>query len=109
MSKITYSNDDLELEVGDKYYKVEVEATADYYYAPGCMYMRNGDPGYPPEEDLEIEDIYSVWYEVDEDGNETKVEATPEIKETLEEYLNDLDLNCWSFPEPVDDYDYDDF
>lgn len=105
MSCATYSNDDLELDVGEKTYKVSVEATASYYYSPGRMYMRNGDPGYPEEEELEIESVDATWYEVDEDGNETEVNATPEMISTLDDYLNDLSIDAWSLPEPDDYYD----
>ena len=105
MSCATYSNDDLELDVGEKTYKVSVEATASYYYSPGRMYMRNGDPGYPEEEELEIESVDATWYEVDEDGNETEVNATPEMISALDDYLNDLDLDSWNLPEPDDYYD----
>lgn len=107
MSKATYSNEDLELEVGDKFYKVYVEATADYYYSPGRMYMQNGDPGYPPDEDFEIEDVEATWYEVDEDGNETEVSPTSEMQSALDDYLNDLDIDCWNLPSCDDDYDED--
>lgn len=51
---ITY--DDVELDC-------DVLARGTYYYSPGTMYRRNGDPGDPPEEDidvasLELEDVY---------------------------------------------------
>jgi hypothetical protein len=29
-----------------------------YSYDPGRYYMPNGDPGYPPEESFDIDDIY---------------------------------------------------
>lgn len=105
MSKGTYSNDDLELDVGDITYKVSVEASASYYYSPGRMYMSNGDPGYPEESELEIEDVSSTWYEVDEDGNEKEVTATPEMESALDDYLYDMDLDNWGFSDP----DYDDY
>lgn len=86
---------------------VNVEATANYYYSPGRMYMRNGDPGYPSEEELDIEDVDATWYEVDEDGNETEVEPTSEMKSALDDYLNDLDIDSWSLPSYDDDYEED--
>lgn len=32
-------------------YIAYVSVSGKYYYAPGCTYLSNGDPGYPPEED----------------------------------------------------------
>lgn len=51
------------------------------YYDPGCMYLANGDPGYPPEYDEEfplcendekyiqksIGDLFTVTLRIDED------------------------------------------
>ncbi len=34
--------------------EIEVEAVAEEYHDPGCMYRRNGDPGDPPEDSFEI-------------------------------------------------------
>ena len=105
MSTITYSNDDLELEVNGKTYRVSVEASASYYFSPGRMYMPNGDPGYPDESDFELQDVDAIWYLYDEEtDDETEVEPTAEMQDALDDYLNNLDLDEWSEPEP----DYDD-
>lgn len=79
----TYANDELELEVGTVYYKIDVYAVADEYHDPGCMYLRNGDPGDPPEDSFELNSVDAVWY--DEDGND--VTPTKEMTDTLWEYL----------------------
>ena len=100
-TKQFYKNDELEITVNGVDYTVDVTAHADYYYDAGRMYMRNGDPGYPPESELTIEDIEAVWY--DEDGN--KVEATEEMINALESALQDEEWETEEPPEP----DYDDY
>lgn len=87
MSNYVYANDDLEFEYEDKFYKVDVEAYATYEYDPGCMYMRNGDPGYPPESSFDIDSVDSTWYLINEDDSLTKVEATEAMKDALREFL----------------------
>lgn len=101
-TKQTYTNSELELTVNGVDYTVDVTAHADYYYDAGRMYMRNGDPGYPPESELNIEDVEAVWY--DADGK--KVEATEEMTDALEGYLQDED--GWEEDEPPEP-DYDDY
>ena len=49
-SKLTYSNQRMEIKVNENVLYANVEATADYWYYPGAMYRRNGDPGDPPDE-----------------------------------------------------------
>ena len=99
--KQTYTNSELELTVNGVDYTVDVTAHADYYYDAGRMYMRNGDPGYPPESELTIEDVDAVWY--DADGKE--VEVTEEMIDALEGYLQDTD--GWEEDDPPEpDYDY---
>ena len=100
-TKQTYTNSELELTVNGVDYTVDVTAHADYYYDAGRMYMRNGDPGYPPESELTIEDVDAVWY--DADGK--KVEATEEMTTALEDYLQDAD--GWEDCEYDDEPDYD--
>ena len=54
------------------------------YYSDGCMYLQNGDPGYPPEDELEM-DNFSCWIDKLEYGDE--VEGTPcDVVLTDEEY-----------------------
>lgn len=95
----TYNNDELEITIKDKTYRIDVQATASYYYDSGCMYMRNGDPGYPPESEFDVEDVYSAWTLIDEDDPEKdiEVEATKEMEEYLYDYLNDMDYDKWTF------------
>jgi hypothetical protein len=102
-TKQTYTNSALTLIVNGVEYTIDVTAYADYYYDAGCMYMRNGDPGYPPESEFEIEEVNAVWY--DAEGEE--VEATEEMTTALEDYLQNAD--GWESSDPSDeepDYDY---
>lgn len=100
-TKQFYENDALDITVDGKNYIVDVKASADYYYDPGCMYRRNGDPGDPPESEFSIEEVEAVWK--DEDGN--IVPSTEEMNEALRDKLQDLD--GWESEEaPEPDYDY---
>lgn len=99
MSELTYKNDNLDLDVGGQSYKINVYAKGTYYYHPAVMYLRNGDPGYPEEEDLEIEDVDVVWYKVDENDEKVEVEPTEEMTEALNDYLYNLDWDQWDGPE----------
>lgn len=38
-------------------FEVEFIAYGTYYYDAGCMYLKNGDPGYPPEEECEVSEV----------------------------------------------------
>ena len=85
-----YSNDDLELEFEDKDYRVEVNAIAVEYHEPGCMYLSNGDPGYPPDDDFELKSVESIWYLItDEDGSEIRIEPSKRMTWALEDWLID--------------------
>lgn len=87
-----YDDDGLEIEVADTVYLVRVYATAAYTYTHGRMYMDNGDPGYPPEDDLKIAVINAVWL----DENDKEVEPTEEMTTALEKYLNEMDFSRWN-------------
>lgn len=108
---LTYENDSLEIDVGDITYTVDVSVKANYWYQAGRMYMSNGDPGYPEESELEIEEIDAVWHDIAEDGSDKIVEPTEEMTQELENYLYDMDWDNWDNPsdyEPEPD-DYDDY
>lgn len=60
-----------------------VEAVGSYYYDPGCMYLRNGDPGYPPEEELTVTDV-NIKEVTDENGDILEPEQYMNNKELLE-------------------------
>ena len=64
-----------------------VEAVGSYYYDPGCMYLRNGDPGYPPEEELTVTDV-NIKEVTDENGDILKPEQyDKELSEAIDEAL----------------------
>lgn len=90
--RLYYNDDNLELEVADTVYLVRVHAVADYAYTPGRMYMDDGDPGYPPEDELTVTDIDAVWL----DENDKVVQPTEEMTTALEKYLNDMDFSHWN-------------
>lgn len=85
-----YSNDNLDFEFEDKNYRVEVNATAVEYHEPGRMYLSNGDPGYPPDDDFELKSVDSIWYLItDEDGSEIRVEPSKQMTWALNDWLVD--------------------
>lgn len=88
-STLTYSNDDLEFSYNGREYSVDVHATAECYYSPGCMYKRNGDPGDPPEYDFEITDIDATWVDITEEDSH-EVEPDAGMKQYLVDLLNDM-------------------
>lgn len=100
---ITYK--DVELDV-------DVSAQGTYYYSPGCMYRKNGDPGDPPEEETDITsiDIEGVFI-TGIDVNILKwlnKETIKEIEALCQEAIEDGQLGNGEGLEP--DYDdYDDY
>ena len=105
MSNCRCHFDDLEFEYEDKFYSIECTAYGTYAYDPGCMYMRNGDPGYPPEESLDVDEVEAIWY--DEDGN--KVEETQDMHDALVGHFEDntdwFEMDEPDYPEP----DYEEY
>lgn len=85
MSNCRCHFDELEFEYEDKLYSIECTAYGTYSYYPGCMYMRNGDPGYPPEENFDVDKVEAIWR--DEDGN--KVEEAKDMRDALIEHFED--------------------
>lgn len=83
-------------------YEATVCATGTYTFIKGRRYMPNGDPGYPDEEDFEIDDvdIEAVF----KDGEE--VPYTEDMYDDIEAVLCDSDE--WEEDdyddEPPDDY-----
>lgn len=72
--KLTYENTRHEFELGKEDYIADLYARADFYHCDGCSHMKNGDLGYPDENDLEITDFKIRSLKgFDEDGNEVEV------------------------------------
>ena len=92
-TKITYENDDLHFEIGGIDYRADVKATADYWYQPCVMYFKDGS-GQPEDEGWEVEDFDVIWYK-----DNVEIEPTDEMIVALEDYLYELDLSEWEFPE----------
>ena len=65
--------------------------------------MPNGDPGYPDEEDFEIDDIEVEA--VFKDGDE--VPYVEDMYDSIEEALNDVDWEQDEYEPPEPDYDED--
>lgn len=99
MAKLTYDDDSFYLGIEGKTYRLDIHAEANYWYTPGTMYRNNGDPGDPPDEDLEIEKVDANWYLLDEDGEETKVDATDDMTAELYDYLYDMSIDDWESDE----------
>lgn len=65
--------------------ELHLTVTFSYYYDPGRYYMPNGDPGYPPEESFDIEDVYVT--------NDTKLDVPEWVTdELIEEIIVDSEL-----------------
>ena len=101
--KITFSDKNITLDTFDKRYRVEVEATANYWRQPCRMYYPDGS-GEPEDEDYEIENLQSKWFEIDGSGNEKEITPTEEMIDDLYDYLYySVELDEWDFPENPDD------
>ena len=103
MAKLTYDDDALYLDIEGKTYRLTVHAEADYWYTSGTMYRSNGDPGDPPDEELDLENVDANWYLLDEDGEEEKVDPTEEMLDELYDYLYEMDITDWE----SEDEDYE--
>lgn len=107
MSQITNTFEYDDIEVNGKSWWVTGVGYADYSYTSGCMYMRNGDPGYPDEEDFEVTDVdierASYYSEEKDDYIEVDVKDVPqEVINVIMDKLNDDDT--WDY-ESCDEYD----
>lgn len=83
----------------DEEYEATVRAQATYTFIKGRRYMPNGDPGYPDEEDLEIDDVDVEA--VFKDGVEVPYEE--DMYDEIEQSLYDVNWED-DYPEPPDDY-----
>lgn len=74
------------------------------YHTPGRMYMSNGDPGYPPEDDYDDPEIKSIdsVHVYDTEGIEVNDSVIP--TQVLYDYFKD------NFDEDnVEDWEYEDY
>lgn len=81
-------------------YECYVTALADYRYEQGKMYMRNGDPGYPDDEELDIISLsVSDISKVEDNGDRVTVDDTDTVAAVtgaVEDYLYEMDLENWN-------------
>jgi len=101
--RISYNNEELKLTVNGIEYTVNVHATGSYSYQPCVMYFKDGT-GQPEDWDWEVEDIEAKWF-----LNGNQVEPTDEMTGELEDYMYDLDLDEWVFPQEPEEPDYEDW
>lgn len=86
-----------------------VDVTCDYYYHPGRMYLPNGDPGYPDEEEYDDKSVVDIdEVVVYNDLGDEVTEKYADNEELKKAIMEDADNNQddWYWDEP--DYDYDD-
>lgn len=75
-----------------------VSVSGEYYYDPGCNYLSNGDPGYPPEEDW---DPKEGWIE---DANIPVIKTELLKLDKIGSLIDESSISV-----VVDDYDEDDY
>lgn len=87
--------DTIEVNTDDVDYTCEVAARATYKYWPGTMYRSNGDPGDPPEDDLEITrlEVNDCW---ETETGQRLLFIDKHIENACEGFLEDMDLDLWS-------------
>lgn len=89
-------------------YEIEYTAsvTGEHYYCPGRMYMPNGDPGYPEEDEVDITHIEVTDYTVydmqagEEVSTEWYTQHASEVLHNIKEDITEDNIN-W------DEEDYD--
>lgn len=96
-------NGTIDFKVDGREYEATVSATATYTFIKGRKYMANGDPGYPDEEDFEIDDL-DVTLITDKETEEI-VDETEEMTEAIRNALEGAEWEDDDPPEP----DYDDY
>lgn len=87
--EIEFEFDDFDID--GKTYRAVGDATADYYFERGKMYCKNGDPGWPDEEELKIKSIQVqlVTCNDDDDAIVTDPLIIAEIEHKLWSRLDD--------------------
>lgn len=93
----------IDFTIDDKKYTADVKARASYSFRRGRMYLRNGDPGYPDEEDFEIDDV-EVLSITDENGDEITYDEDT-MYDPICDALNGVDWIQDECEPPEPDYD----
>lgn len=107
MSMVNYACDGYEVEIDGVSYIFGLYAEAEYSYTPGRMYMRNGDPGYPDDEELEVTHVeMSVVTELDSGKEVTDKDILQRIEDEVTDELYGMDIEKWSGQDPYDEEDW---
>lgn len=97
---ITYKDTELD---------VDVSAFGAYYYSPGTMYRRNGDPGDPPEAEAEADvdtiDIEAIYIDGVNILSWLKDKVIKEIEGLCQDAIEDGQLEMESYEPDYDDYE----
>ena len=93
MSELWYEQNDYSISVDSQDYSCYVFAKAIFNYHPGKLYMRNGDPGYPDDEDFEIT---NVDVEAHQNGEKIEGDKLEKIKEAISDELYEMDYDKWN-------------
>lgn len=98
MKKELFIETDIELDLDGHVYECHVIAEGTWFFQEGCLYLRNGDPGYPDESefDFNIKELDAVTFDDDENEIEVDDKSTLEmIENEVWEHLNNTDLSDW--------------
>ena len=98
--KREYESNKFDLVIGRDDYVADFCARAELYHRDGCLHMRNGDIGYPEENEVEITDFKMnrlIGY--DEEGNEIEVADKKILDDAEYEICNWLVRNVDVFDE----------
>ena len=107
MSTVNYACDGYEVEIDNVSYIFYLYAEAEYSYTPGRMYMRNGDPGYPDDEELEVTHVeMSGVTELDSGKEVTDKDILQKIEDEVTDELYGMDIEKWSGQDPYDEEDW---
>ena len=90
MSDMSFSGI-LNFSVDEVDYSGEICAKGTGYYYPGRMYMPNGDPGYPDEEEFELKsfEVLTLFNEETEEDLLEKYNSDKEFKAKIDSAVED--------------------
>jgi hypothetical protein len=107
MSSVSYSCDGYEVEIDSVSYIFCLYAEAEYSYIPGRMYMKNGDPGYPDDKELEVTFIeMSIVTELDSGKIVTDKVILQKIEDKVADELYEMNIEKWSGQDPYDEEEW---
>lgn len=99
-TELQFSSDEFIVTVNGEEYLCGVYAEANHWYSPGCMYRRNGDPGDPPEDELEITklEVTGAVHLLDGDveGSPATAEELELVRDAVTDDLYEMDYDRWT-------------